>query len=549
MKNLTLLLSSKLKNCLSLGNEPALDRKWIGSSPARLLSILTLFLMLFSFGVGSAWGTDITYTFTSKSWTATSGGSAANWTSGKDGAGFSNNGIQVTNNASYTGANGTSPISFTNVTQVVCTYNTNKSKGAGTIGVQVGSNSEETVNWAYSGSADGTSANFTATVNYATPQTGNVKITLNTTTNSIYLVSVKITYGGGSTPSVTPDPTSLDWGSVLQSSSQSTKTFSISGSNLTGNLSVAVTGGYSVSCGSSITVTSGTPNVTTITVTPPSTSTTGTKNGTVTISGGGLASNVVVNLSMTVNAASTVTWMNNGSEYTTTLVANGSKPEFPDNPSSCDGTSTTFVGWTQTPWSGKIDDISGKTTDATKIYTAASQMPTVAADVTYHAVFAKVRYNECTSLSSDDVILIVNPANAKALQTDGTWAGRSVTISGSGTSTYIEISATDIQWIVEKSSSNYKFKTGTYYLCGTTTSPYVALSASSYNWTLSGSDPYQLTYNSSRYFEYYNSAFTTYNKSGTGDAYDMKFYLRNVSNYITSCCTPLGSINGSFLWT
>jgi hypothetical protein len=190
--------------------------------------------------------------------------------------------------------------------------------------------------------------------------------------------------GGGSTPSVTPDPTSLDWGTVLQGSSQDDKTFSISGSNLTGNLSVAVTGGYSVSCGSSITVTSGTPNVTTITVTPPSTSTTGTKNGTVTISGGGLASNVVVNLSMTVNAASTVTWMNNGSEYTTTPVENGSKPTFPATPTSCDDESTTFYGWATDTWSGKTDDISGET-----IYTSADAMPTVSGPVTYHAVFAK----------------------------------------------------------------------------------------------------------------------------------------------------------------
>ena len=185
------------------------------------------------------------------------------------------------------------------------------------------------------------------------------------------------------TPTVTPDPTSLSWGTVLQGSSQSTKTITITGANLTaGTLTISATGGYSVTPTSKSV--SGTLAATTLTVTPPSTSTTGAKNGKVTISGGGLASNVEVDLSMTVNAASTVTWMNNGSEYSTTLVANGSKPEFPDNPSSCDGTSTTFVGWTPTPWSGKLDDVSSKT-----IYTSGSAMPNVSGPVTYHAVFAK----------------------------------------------------------------------------------------------------------------------------------------------------------------
>lgn len=135
----------------------------------------------------------ITYTFTSKSWTATAAGSAANWTSGKDAGGFSNNGIQVTNNVKYTGANGTSPISFNDVSRVVLTYNTNQSAGEGTAVVQIGTNDEVSQNWGYSGTADGRTANFTLTYNFSPVQNGNVKITLNTTVNSIYLVSCAIT--------------------------------------------------------------------------------------------------------------------------------------------------------------------------------------------------------------------------------------------------------------------------------------------------------------------------------------------------------------------
>ena len=151
----------------------------------------------------------ITYTFTSKSWTATVGGSSANWTSGKDGGGFGNNGIQVT--TTYTGANGTSPISFTYVSQVLLTYNTNKSDGEGKVDVQIGSNAATSKNWSHS-SGDGRTANYTLAFDYATPQTGKVKITLNTTENSIYLVSCKVTYTAAY--SVTYDDNGSTGGSV-----------------------------------------------------------------------------------------------------------------------------------------------------------------------------------------------------------------------------------------------------------------------------------------------------------------------------------------------
>ena len=213
----------------------------------------------------------------------------------------------------------------------------------------------------------------------------------------VYCGSIVVVAAAAATPTVTPDPTNLSWGTVLQGSSQGNKTISITGTNLTaGTLTISATGGYSVTPTSKSV--SGTLSATTLTVTPPSTATTGAKNGKVTISGGGLSSNVEVNLSMTVNAASTVTWMNNGSEYTTTLVENGQKPTFPSNPSSCDGTSTTFYGWSTSEWSGKIDDISAKT-----IYTSAASMPTVSGAITYYAVFCKGGANGSISITSNDL--------------------------------------------------------------------------------------------------------------------------------------------------
>lgn len=293
MKNFNLLRKSERKSvgttlALTVGS-PSFDRR------GTMLKHYA-FMLLFLLGSLNVWGGDVTYTFTTKSWGAKIGDTEANWTSGQDGAGFSNNGIQVTTTAS--GANGTSPISFTNVTKVVCTYNTNASKGKGTIGVQVGKNEAKSVNWAYSGSASGTSAKFTATVNYATAETGKVKITLNTSTNSIYLVSVTITTQSSS-PEVNVSPASGDFGTV-HASAEASKVFSVSGSNLTaGNLTLTVPDGFSVDP-SSIAV-DGTLAATNVTVSK-NTSTIADYAGNLSITGGGLASAKTVGLTMTVDA-------------------------------------------------------------------------------------------------------------------------------------------------------------------------------------------------------------------------------------------------------
>lgn len=155
-----------------------------------------------------------TYTFTSKSWTATLNDDAANWTSGKDGAGFSNNGVQVT--TSYSGANATSPEEFDNITKIVVTYNTNKTAGKGTLDVKIGDNEATSMDWAYSNTVDdGRIANFTAEFEYATPQSGAVTLTANTTVNSIYVVSVAITHDQSAATTVEKPAFSLEPGSYV----------------------------------------------------------------------------------------------------------------------------------------------------------------------------------------------------------------------------------------------------------------------------------------------------------------------------------------------
>ena len=157
-----------------------------------------------------------TYVFTAKNWTATKDDVAANWTSGKDGAGFSNNGVQVT--TTVTGASATSPDEYDNITKIVVTYNTNKSKGAGTFDVKIGTNDVVSKNWAYS-SGDGTAANYTLEYDYDTPQSGAVTITANTTTNSIYVVSVAITHDAPAPPAVEKPKFSVAGGEYIEAQS------------------------------------------------------------------------------------------------------------------------------------------------------------------------------------------------------------------------------------------------------------------------------------------------------------------------------------------
>ena len=91
-----------------------------------------------------AWATTtVTYVFSSKSWAASTPAGTANWNSGKDGYQItSGQGIQVTTGVS--GANGTSPSSYDNISKIVVQYCTNGSSGAGTIKVQVGTGTEQT---------------------------------------------------------------------------------------------------------------------------------------------------------------------------------------------------------------------------------------------------------------------------------------------------------------------------------------------------------------------------------------------------------------------
>lgn len=145
----------------------------------RFAMVLTMLLIV---GIGQVWGATTTYTFTSNKWADSSNG----WTSGKDGVAYLNSGVQVTKNG--TGAYATSKTSFTNISKIDVKYCTNGSSGAGTIVLTVGSTSKTLTISKNSGTTMRTiSASFDPNVS------GTIKITVNCTTNSIYIGGITIT--------------------------------------------------------------------------------------------------------------------------------------------------------------------------------------------------------------------------------------------------------------------------------------------------------------------------------------------------------------------
>lgn len=76
-----------------------------------------------------------------------------------------------------------------------------------------------------------------------------------------------------------------------------------------------------------------------------------------------------------------VTWSVNGTDEKTDSVKENFRPDLPSAPVSCSAESAVFVGWTDAPIEGIMDE-------APVLYTASADFPAVTEDVTYYAVFA-----------------------------------------------------------------------------------------------------------------------------------------------------------------
>ena len=167
--------------------------------------------------------------------------------------------------------------------------------------------------------------------------------------------------------------------SPIATSSSTTQTFTVTGANLTGSISITKNSGSSSYITVSPTsITSGYNGTNIITITYNAPASAGTHTATLTISSTG-ATPVTVNITASCAASYTATWMADGSQVGTSYAASGASPDVPAlNPSNCTS-SRVFVGWTA------ISGYSGNSAPADLFTTTA---PTITTDKTFFAVYA-----------------------------------------------------------------------------------------------------------------------------------------------------------------
>ena len=282
--------------------------------------------------------------------------------------------------------------------------------------------------------------------------------------------------------------------------------------------------------------------------------------------------NSTISVTFAEDTKYTVTWMSNGSQHTTTEVYSGEKPTFPSNPSSCDVTSTAFYGWTTATWTGKLDDVSAKT-----IYLSGDAMPAVSGAVTYYAVFAKESATAFERITSADNIYIgqkiaivsnkqdyILPSNfnATTAATHPNSNDNKLTVTSSQVWTitdideygYYKLKNSTTQMGVNRTSGltsgsaavgNYSTVASWWAINETTDFDYTVDDCFyMYNWATA--TYYNFLENSgSSWLSYYATGITSGNKVW----YAMKLYQPERSEFLTTCCTQLGTINGSVNWS
>lgn len=190
------------------------------------------------------------------------------------------------------------------------------------------------------------------------------------------------------TPSLFTTESSLDFSS-LEYNTKKELTFNLSGSNLTTDANLSISGEnasmFTVTP-TTISQSEGVISETPVAVTYAPTEV-GTHTATLTISSDG-ADSKMVTLTGTATAPAvhhTVSWMVNGQAYTvgtpTTDVVEGEKVTLlPTAPDAIDD--KVFVGWTDAPLASSQDE------KPSVLFASAANAPVVASDVTYYAVFA-----------------------------------------------------------------------------------------------------------------------------------------------------------------
>ena len=156
-----------------------------------------------------------TYTFTSVNWTSkidatVCDGKTDGWVCDKAATEYSNPGHVAADGSIYSlgvgvktgtsGAGATSVLEFTDVRRITVNFCQNSSKGRGTIYLQVGDNTPQTIVVTKPAASGEGVWNRDSVISFSTPQSGKIKFWVNCTENAIYIntISIRSASGGSS---------------------------------------------------------------------------------------------------------------------------------------------------------------------------------------------------------------------------------------------------------------------------------------------------------------------------------------------------------------
>lgn len=259
------------------------------------------------------------------------------------------------------------------------------------------------------------------------------------------------------------------------------------------------------------------------------------------------ANSDVASATYTITPAYTVTWKNQGSTVTTTNVASGSKPVFPDMSlqSGCQ-TYTYFYGWAEDTWTGEV--ASPGTSSTVKVYKSASEMPDVTGNVTYHAVWGDSPggWSIVSSIAVDDVVVFAYTNGSsyyKELSGVSNSMGQVSDYSSTPSGLY------PLTVCAGTASGYFAFKNGSNYLKGTTSNSLETETSvtDASSWSVSitnGVAEIENKANSGRKLKGNTSQYRIVNYNN--NANNINIWKQSASaNCVTSCCNQLAAINGS----
>ena len=374
-------------------------------------------------------------------------------------------------------------------------------------------------------------------------------------------------------PTITTSSSMTTFGCNMTTGVPVKQSFTVSGTALTNNITVTPPSGYEVCLTENGTYTSsvelskgsGTLSSTTIYVKLKDDNAAGSYSGNIScVSSGATTKNVAVSGSTPFK----VTWKANGTTHATTYVtyatgtgtALGSLPDDPD-PSDYTCSPKAFYGWYDGASYSNASVAPSVISTSTKITT----------DKTYNAVYATAsggaatwdKVTSASGITEGTYVIVYDDSYYLPSETEATKnpsVGSGITVSGSSLSNTV---TSDMQWTFSGTSSAWTVShtsgLTTYYLGSTDAAQGITVttSNSSYTWTVgNNSSPYSGIHlrgdGSTRFLTVYsNSSWRYY--SDSGDEGEVTLYKKSggttYSAYSTTCCTPLGTINGSVLWS